>query len=305
MAVSLQQSSEYEPAQAAEIVVHPPRRLTVGELLHELRLARHLFRVLTITAVQRFLRSTFLGPLWLGIHVFMNIASKAFIFGAVLSVKTPRDMPYGLFLMTGMLGWQLFQDTISYGLRSYQRNRRYFNEFYFPLAIVGIAGSGQALIEFFLYLTCMIAGFAWYWHTSGIFYLEIGPNLLLAAYGIVLCFLFSWGLSLVLGPLNYRARDVRHVLKYVIGFWLYLTPVVYPLENLHGVTLVLAKANPMAPIVQMIKYGLIGYGAIGVRFVVYGTVVSIGTFLFGLWFVNRFGHTLVAGETNMDMDDDL
>jgi lipopolysaccharide transport system permease protein len=126
----------------------------------------------------------------------------------------------------------------------------------------------------------------------------------------MLCLLFGWGLSMLLAPINYRKRDVRLVLKYGLQFWMYVTPVVYPLENLHGMVLLVAKLNPLAPMVEMIKFGLIGGGNIGVHFVLYAIGAATGTFFAGLLVVNRYGPSVLArpllddGIADDDDDDD-
>src|SRR6185437_16033085 len=38
------------------------------------------------------------------------------------------------------------------------------------------------------------------------------------------------GIALVTAPLIIRARDLRYVLKYVLGFWIYLVPIIYPIS---------------------------------------------------------------------------
>ena len=50
-----------------------------------------------------------LGPLWIFLNVGWSIAGKAFLFGSVLNVRTPNGVPYIIFMLTGMLGWSLFQ----------------------------------------------------------------------------------------------------------------------------------------------------------------------------------------------------
>jgi lipopolysaccharide transport system permease protein len=249
-------------------------------------------------------RLTLLGPLWLIIHVAMDIAGKTFIFGSVLNVRTPNEVPYIMFLLTGMLGWRLFQHTLTSGIKAFQRFRAIVRDLDFPLLIVPIAGTAQALVEFALYLGVLMAGFAYYWIKADNILFETGPQLLLVPLGLAGCLVLGWGLCCWLAPINYRARDVRFVLSYAIGFWLYLTPVVYPLSRLSGFPLLLAKLNPMAPMIEMIKYGLIGAGNIGFRFAAYGLGMAALTFASGLIFLNRVGPRVLREPAAIGTDDD-
>jgi lipopolysaccharide transport system permease protein len=273
------------------------------ETLRETWRERHLLWHFSVFAVRRSFYLTLLGPVWLFIHVGFDIGGKAFLFGGVLNVQTPGNIPYIVFLLTGMLGWTLFQQTMTFGVKSIQRYRRYAERFSFPLLILPIAAGAQALVQFCLYLGIVVVVLGYYAARGAVYY-ETGFRLLLVPAGLLLCLLFSWGLSCFLAPLNYRKRDVRLVLKYVLQFWLYLTPVVYPLQNLHGFILLLAKLNPLAPMVEMIKYGLIGGGNTGVRFIAWGTGCALCAFVGGLTFLNWYGPRALARPLMDEGDDD-
>lgn len=274
-------------------VTLPAYRMSLRESLVESWRSRYMFPAFGRMAIRRLFQFTILGPTWILLHALIDIAGKTFLFGSVLSVAAPHGIPYVLFLLTGMLVWRLFQETTMYGVRSFQRYRKWTREFTLPLLVIPIAGAAQALMDAFIYLV-MVVGVLAYYALRGHVYFQEGPRLLFAPLGIVLCLFFGWGLSFILAPLNYRARDIRNALRYVIPLWIYVTPVVYPLSSLHGKTLAVAKLNPMAPIVEMTKYGLIGAGNVGVRFVTFAVASSLITFVGGLLFLNRFGSDMVA-----------
>lgn len=280
------------------------RPATTLESLRGTWRSRHLLHLLGVFAIRRMFRLTLLGPLWLIIHVAMDILSKTFIFGGVLNVQTPNGVPYIMFLLTGMLGWRLFQHTLTFGIKSFQRFRGIVRDLDFPLLIVPVAATAQALVEFALYAAVLAAGFAYYWIKAGNILFETGPQLLLAPLGLLGCLVLGWGLCCWLAPINYRMRDVRFMLSYAVGFWLYLTPVVYPLSRLDGFPLLLAKLNPMAPLIEMIKFGLIGGGNIGPEFAAYGLGVSAVIFITGLMFLNRVGPRILREPAAVNYDDD-
>ena len=285
----------------------PYHRHTVRESLVEAWHSRHLLAHFGGEAIRRTFFLTVLGPLWIFLHVVMDIGGKTFLFGGVLGVKTPDGVPYIIFLLTGMLGWTLFQQTLNFGVRSFQRYRRYAARLNVPLLLLPISCGAQALLQFFIYLAVVVAGLAYY-AVRGQTYYETGPRLLFVPYGLVLCLLFAWGLSLMLAPINYRKRDVRLVLRYAMQFWLYVTPVVYPLTALHGPFLMAAKLNPLAPMTEMIKFGLIGGGNVGVHFVLWGTAAAVGSFALGIVVTNRLGPKVLArpliSDGGGDDDDD-
>lgn len=306
MAVDVEATQTAVPAAsvaAPTAVEIPYRRVPLREALVDTWHSRHVLWLFSVFAVKRMFFLTVLGPAWLFIHVAVDIGGKTFLFGSVLGVSTPHGTPYIIFLLAGMLGWTLFQQSLNFGIKSFQRYRRYTERLSVPLLIVPIAAGAQALLQFFIYLSIIGAGLGYY-ALRGQAYYQSGTQLLLVPFGLMLCLLFSWGLSFLLAPLNYRKRDVRMVIKYAMTFWLYITPVVYPLQHLHGAILIAAKLNPLAPMVEMIKYGLIGGGNTGTEFAAYGTICAVGTFLAGLIFLNRQGPKILATPLFADEDDD-
>jgi lipopolysaccharide transport system permease protein len=79
------------------------------------------------------------------------------------------------------------------------------------------------------------------------------PFLLLA----ILFFAFS--LSLFTSIYQLRARDVRFIVGYVLGFWMYVTPVIYPVTQIPLRWRWLVWFNPMAPLVEEFKGAVFGW----------------------------------------------
>lgn len=293
------------PAAAApsDGVVIGRYRATILETFRDTWRERHLLRLFGIFAIRRMFHGTLLGLYWIPLAVAVDIGGKVFLFGSVLSVRTPNGVPYVVFLLAGLLGWRLFHETVNFGVRSFQYFRKYALNFHFPLAIVPVANSARALVHFVAYLAVVGAGLGYY-AARGVVYLETSAQLLFVPLGLLLCVVFGWGLTFFLAPLNYRARDVRFIVRAVLPLWMYLTPVVYPLDRLDGPLLLLAKLNPMAPIVEMIKFGLIGGGSVGPEFAAYGVASALGTFLAGLLFLNAFGPRLLSSQAAAVADED-
>jgi lipopolysaccharide transport system permease protein len=87
-------------------------------------------------------------------------------------------------------------------------------------------------------------------------------------------------------PLAPRARDVRRLAGTVLGVWYFLTPVVYPIDEIPEGWRFLASLNPITAPVEMFKNGLIGIGdvtSLGIAAyfgcLVVATVVGLRIFL--------------------------
>jgi lipopolysaccharide transport system permease protein len=288
---------------AVEIVDHRP---TLRESLAEAWHARRLFFVLAAAVLLAYFRKYRLGPTWLLLQTFMGIVGYSLIFGGgVFNVRAPNGMPYFLFMMVGMMGWQLFQSTLTVSARSFLRLRSLIRDLHIPLILVPIAGSAQALIKFALYMIAYVISIIYFWISKGRIYAQLQPKYLaLSIGGLFLCVAFAWGISLWTAPLVAHTRDVRMVLRYITPFWMFITPVLYPIDHLHGKTRLVAELNPISSPVEMAKVGLIGAGSVRLYAAIWSVGLIACVFASGVWFMNRFGQKVVGLQPDWDDDED-
>lgn len=290
-------------------VVIVPYRTSPFAVLHEAVQLPRVSRHLAAAAIARNTKKFRLGAFWIIFSTFWSVIGYTVIFGGgVFNVKTPNHMPYFLYLIVGMMGWRLFQETLKESTRSFLRLRKIVNEFQFPLVLVPTAGSSYALMQFVLYVVGYVGIVGYYWATKGVLYAQTSPKLMLMAVaGLGLCLVFAWGIGLWTAPLTAWARDVRQIITFVIPFYMFLTPVMYPIESLHGTTRMAAELNPLSSPIEMAKVGLLGAGAVRPYAAIW-SICAIGfIFISGLWFVSRWGHALASGMNTMfgdDMTDD-
>jgi lipopolysaccharide transport system permease protein len=288
---------------AVEIVDHRP---TLRESLAEAWHARRLFFVLAAAVLLAYFRKYRLGPTWLLLQTFMGIVGYSLIFGGgVFNVRAPNGMPYFLFMMVGMMGWQLFQSTLTVSARSFLRLRQLLRDLHIPLILVPIAGSAQALIKFALYMIAYVISIIYFWISKGRIYAQLQPKYLaLSIGGLFLCVAFAWGISLWTAPLVAHTRDVRMVLRYITPFWMFITPVLYPIDHLHGKTRLVAELNPISSPVEMAKVGLIGAGSVRLYAAIWSVGLIACVFASGVWFMNRFGQKVVGLQPDWDDEED-
>jgi lipopolysaccharide transport system permease protein len=303
---ALDVEAEPEPTanpNAVEIADYVP---SLRESLVEAWRARRLVWVIAKTVLVAYFSKYRLGPTWLLLQTFLGVVGYSLIFGGgVFNVRAPNGMPYFLFMMVGMMGWQLFQTTLTVSARSFLRLRSLVKQVHIPLILVPIAGSAQALIRFSLYLIAYLIAIIYYWATKGRIYAQLQPKYLaLSIGGLFLCVAFAWGISLWTAPLTAHTRDVRMVVRYVTPFWMFITPVLYPIEHLHGKTRLVAELNPISSPVEMAKVGLIGAGSVRVYAALWSVGLITAVFASGVWFMNRFGQKIVGLQSDFDDEEE-
>jgi lipopolysaccharide transport system permease protein len=146
-----------------------------------------------------------------------------------------------------------------------------------------------AMAPSYLYLGINIAvlmgTLIYYKITTGTNHLAV-LNLGWALAALVLTVALALGISLWTSVLALHARDVRFTLGYVLGFWVFLTPVMYPL-NVPDRWQWAISLNPMAAIVDAFKYGVLDIPVLNLQHLGIATLIAGVSLASGLWFFNR------------------
>ncbi len=227
-----------------------------------------------------------LGPFWLLARPLAPILIGSFVFGGLLNVPSDR-VPYFLFFLTGTSCWRIFERSLMWVTRGLERVRGLVKKVYFPRIIAPIAAVSPALAEFGALLALLLIASGVYWFKDGVMYLQFGPRMLVAVLAIVLTVFFSISVGLFTAVMQVRHRDVRYSLRYVGQFWNLATPVIYPMSQIPPKYHFLMYLNPMAPLVETYKWGMLGIGAFPVGPFISAIVVTTIVFAVGVVFFYR------------------
>jgi lipopolysaccharide transport system permease protein len=206
--------------------------------------------------VERRYRRTWLGWLWIPLRPGIDVASRVLLFGGLLGVA-PGDRPYFMFFVVGAGAWQLFQTTALWATRSLEINRGILDRVAVPRATAVLGAVVAGLVDLLLYAT--IGGIAalYYKLSHGTTYITVAPTTSLAFAGIILLALYAVAVGFFTAPLALKARDVRFVLMYALGFWYLVTPIIYPTSYIPEKYRPIAEFNPLSAPVEFVKYGLL------------------------------------------------
>jgi lipopolysaccharide transport system permease protein len=249
--------------------------------------------------------------LWLVIKPIVDTFGKALVFGGVFGATAPEGVPYLLFVIVGMQCWIVFEQTVTWATRSYDRYRKIFRDIDIPLLLIPISVIADPLLQFLSYTGIFLVMLLAYYFIDGQVYLLLEPQLLLAPVALALTMVFALGLGIWLGIGNAQTRDVRWGVRYVLQIWMFLTPVLYPLRDLPGIFPTLAQLNPMTPLVEMFKFAVLGTGYVDARTLAYSVGVAVITLLSGVWVLSRLtpwlqlrAHRTLGGEDELTGEDE-
>jgi ABC-type polysaccharide/polyol phosphate export permease len=242
--------------------VHTPRRpfeLRLGQVWAYRRAIPYLG---WSVALRRF-RGTWLGWLWFPLRPGLQILSRAFVFGGLLQVSS-GTRPYLIFLLVGQAGWDFFDKAVYWSFRPLNTHRRILSGTPIPWAAAVVSALIPAGVDAAQY--ALFGGIAsvYYKLTRGSFYIQLGfGSGLRLLLGILLLALWAVAIGLIIAPLIVKARDIRFMVRYVISFWYFLTPVLYATSSLPHQYRVLANYNPITAPIELIKDSLLATGKPG------------------------------------------
>jgi lipopolysaccharide transport system permease protein len=249
--------------------------------------SRRLIRYFGGKLVEKVTVRSRLGVLWIPLRPLLTVATRALVFGGVLNAPS-EGLPYFLFFLTGMAVWDVFDRTLFWATRSIELNARLLRKMYFPRLLLPASALVPAALDFAVYCVLVVLAIAGFSIADGHGYLQVAPALLIAAAGLVLIAAMAVGFGLLLSVLGAFTRDVRFSLSYVLGFWFFLTPVVYPVSAIPAAFRDLAAMNPLSAPIEMVRNGLYGTGQVQPGAVVVACVTAAVALAIGFLFFSRW-----------------
>ncbi len=222
-------------------------------------------------------KQTIIGIGWAVFQPFMTMVVFSVFFGTLL--KIPSDnVPYPIFVYTGLLFWQFFSSALSETSSVLISNQSIITKVYFPRLILPLASVATKLVDFAIASVILIGMMIYYGYTPHLSGLFILPLLL------AITFMASVGGGLFLAAINVKYRDVRYVLPFFIQILMFLTPVIYPASIAGKYSWILAF-NPMMGVIQSARAGILGtapinWTLIGISFTACAVLLAIGVVYF-------------------------
>jgi lipopolysaccharide transport system permease protein len=255
---------------------------TAREVWHH----RRFLRLLGYRALRKTYARTVLGTWWVLIAPLFPIAVRTLIFGGLVGV-TSEGIPYFLFLTAGSVAWDLFSSALMWSTRGLELNRGVLSHVYLPKVIMPLSTMSPAIKDFLVSLGVLTLATLYYLVRDHHLYLTFGLPTLWAIAAIVMVLLYAFSLGLFLSVWGETARDARFILAQVLNIWMFVTPVLYPLSSVPGRWRTVAEWNPMVPVVQTFKWGVLGIGEVNLWALGRTALVIAITMWLGLIYFNR------------------
>jgi len=215
---------------------------------------------------------TLLGLAWTVIQPLVAVLVYTLFFALLMDFQTAY--PYVLFVLSGILLWNLFNYIFSQASSCLYQNQELIKKMAFPRIVLPLAkvlvGMGEFLIISGLFFLVFI-----------FFKQSISWQILLVPIPVLLLILFSLGVALIMNALTLKNRDLNHLIPFLVNFGIWLTPVFYPISILPAQFENIIFLNPVTASLQLFRWCMFS-DPLNV-WVVTGLCLSFFTFIVGLF----------------------
>ena len=245
------------------------------------RRSLELLYLIALTEFKRTYFGTVLGYLW-------SLARPLMLFGVLLAVFTKLVRfsgvhHYSVLLLMNIVLFGFFQEATTVAVGSVVSQEAIVRKTQFPRLVIPLAviltsvfNLGPNLVITFVFMLALGISPMWTW--------LLLPLVLLAL------LVLTTGVALILSSLYPRFRDLGIIWTVLATALFYASPVLYPLQRLHGLAGKLISLNPLSPILEAARRWMIDPSAPvagGALQIVVPIVISVLVCAAGAWIFSR------------------
>lgn len=192
---------------------------------------------------------TLIGIGWVVLQPIIVVVIYTLFFNNLIRINT-ENIPYPLFVITGLVLWYLFTGIVGKCSSALIESGDLIQKVSFPRLIILIAKSIPVIIECFVLLILVLIVLLCTNHSLNIYAIT-------AFFYFLLVITLSFSIGIICSIIVLKYRDLMHAIPFAINFGIWLTPVFYSTiivsdsyKNLYRF------ANPLATAMEGMRAGL-------------------------------------------------
>ncbi|MGK7935370.1 MAG: ABC transporter permease [Xenococcaceae cyanobacterium] len=210
------------------------------ELWRNLLASRELAWQLLVRDINAKYRQSLLGIVWAFIPPIITAAGFTLAKGnGIINVGT-TDLPYPAYVMFSMTLWQTFVEALNGPIQAVTSAKSMLARINFPREAIILSKLGEVFFNFGIKLILIFLVFLW-------FKMPVTGSVIIAPVALIHLVLLGTFFGLMLAPISALYKDVSMGITLATGFWLFLTPVVYPVPS-EGLFSAIIRFNPVTPL---------------------------------------------------------
>lgn len=232
------------------------------------------YREMIISLVKRDLKSRYkgsvLGFFWMFLNPLLQLGVYTIVFSTIMRMGIDK---FYLFMFVALVPWLFFSSCLSSGPGVIFSQQDMVKKIYFPRQVLPISFT---LSQFVNMLLSFIVIFV------VVFFSGVRVNPIALCYLpliMIIEFVLGLGVTYLVSALNVYFRDLEYIMGIISMAWMYLTPVIYPVEMVPEKFVKLFYLNPMTSIViayrDILYYGRAPEMSTLINAIIMGIVVLV------------------------------
>lgn len=188
-------------------------------------------------------KRSFLGVAWTMLNPLLTMMVLTIVFSQLFAYSLPN---FSIYLLSGLILWNFFSQSSIAAIRDLVWGGSVLRRIRIPKTVFAVAAIGTGIVNFVFALVPLLLIMI----ATGVF--PTGAIIFLPL-ALVFASLFSLGIGLALSTFAASFTDVVEMYQILLVAWMYLTPIIYPIEilaeNYHKIILF----NPMYYILESFR----------------------------------------------------
>lgn len=206
-----------------------------------------LWRALAMQDIRLRYRGSMLGPFWLTLSTTIMIGAMGVLYSKLFHMDTTAYFP---FLAIGLVIWQFISTVITEGCNTFVAVQHLIQQAKMPYSTHAYRSVCRNLLVFAHSVVILPVVFLAVWH-------PVGWRALLAIPALAVLAINGMWISLLLGMLSARFRDVPPIVSSFLQVVFFVTPVFWMPDAL-GVWRQTAECNPLFAAIDIVRAPLLG-----------------------------------------------
>jgi homopolymeric O-antigen transport system permease protein len=222
--------------------------------ISELWAHRELLYFLTLRDLKVRYKQTVFGIAWVIVQpALMTIIFTVFL--GMLARVPSNGRPYPIFVYSGLLPWTFFSSAVLGCAHSLTGNANLITKVYFPRVLIPAANVAGRLVDFSIAFSILVA-LILYYRVVADYPISLSWSLALLPLVVILLLLLTQGMGMLVSCMNVKYRDVGVAVPVLLQLWMFVSPIIYPVNLVPENWRTLYSLNPVVGIIQGFRAAL-------------------------------------------------
>ncbi len=222
-------------------------------------------------------RKSILGVLWTLLNPLFMMLILSIVFSSIFKFEVEK---FPLYILSGQVIFNFYSEATTSAMSSIIGSsalikKVYIPKYLFPVSKV-LSSAINIMASFFALIIVMVVTRA-----------DLHFSILLIPIPIICVSCFSMGIGLILAAYAVKFRDILHLYSVFITGYMYLTPIIYPINILPARVKFFVLLNPLTSILNMFR-GFAIYNEMPSAFtMLMSTIPSVLVLFLGVWLFHK------------------